>query len=125
VCAGLQTWVNFYLLCAAAAEPADGGRLMEMAIEASHGEQIGAWGRATVTLACKTMGAWEPMAQAIAPSRAEAEQDAKVRGTSHRDGASRVCDRSKAERATALHVYATARKQSARRPRRPRRVPLT
>jgi len=75
---GLQTWINFFELSMAHADPQDCGVLMEEAIEASHGELVGWWSRQTVALACKTMGPWEELAQTVGPSRADTELDAKA-----------------------------------------------
>ena len=65
------------MLCAVAAEDVNGGDLMEQAIESSHGELIGWWSHKTISVFCRATGQWDFLAQAIADSRAEAEQDAK------------------------------------------------
>jgi hypothetical protein len=75
--AGLQTWLNFFNLCIAAAEPNDCAPLMQQAIDASHGELVGWWSRQAVAIAHRTMGSWEALAQTVGPSRAETERDAK------------------------------------------------
>lgn len=74
---GLQTWLNFFNLCIAAAEPNDCAPLMQQAIDASHGELVGWWSRQAVAIAHRTMGSWEALAQTVGPSRAETERDAK------------------------------------------------
>ena len=76
VCAGLQSWANFFALCMAARETSECGVLFEQAINASHGELVGWWTRQTILLACKTMGGWEELSLILAPTRDEAEQDA-------------------------------------------------
>ena len=75
--AGLQTWLNFFVLCINAPDESEVGPLMEQAIDASHGDVVGWWSKQTVSLACRSMGKWEPLSQKIGPSRAVAEQDIK------------------------------------------------
>ena len=76
-CAGLQTYVNFFTLCAHASTESKCSELMARAIDASHGDVIGWWGRKTIALACKATPEWEVLSQRIGPSRAETERDAK------------------------------------------------